>query len=63
MFSRNVKISCAENNVDGCLSRALQAGIENINLLIKNLSRLLSKNLGSFMRVSTVLGELMGAAM
>ena len=36
------------------LSRALQTGIENINVLIKNLSRLIRKSLGSFMQVSTV---------
>ena len=37
--------------------RTLQAGIENINSLIKNLTRLLRKILGSFMWVSTVFEE------
>ena len=37
------------------LLRTLQAGIKNINPLITNLSRLLWKNLGSFIRASTVL--------
>ena len=36
--------------------RTLQAGIYNNNHLIKNLFRLPKKNLGSFMRVSTVVG-------
>ena len=36
------------------LLRALQAGIENANQVGKNSSRLLRKNLGSFMWVSTV---------
>ena len=35
----------------------LQVGIETINPLSKNLSRLLWKNLGSFMRVSTVVHQ------
>ena len=35
------------------LLRTLQAGIENNNQLLKNLSWLLRKNLASFMRVST----------
>ena len=35
--------------------RTLTAGIENINPLIKSLSRLVRKDLGSFMRYSTVL--------
>ena len=34
--------------------RTLKAGIKNTISLIKNLSRLLSKNLGSFMRVFTL---------
>ena len=37
------------------LLRTLQAGIKNTHPLFKNLSRLLSKNLGTFMPVSTVL--------
>ena len=37
------------------LLRTLQVGIENTNPLIKNLSRLLRKNLCSSVRVSTVL--------
>ena len=37
------------------LLRTVQAGIKNTNPLTKNLLRLLSKNLGSFMRASTVL--------
>ena len=36
------------------LLETLKAGIENINTLIKNLLRLLGKNLVSFMQVSTV---------
>ena len=36
------------------LLRTLQAGIKNTNPLIKKLSRLLSRNLGSFIGVSTV---------
>ena len=36
------------------LLRTLQAGIKNTSSLIKNLPRLPEKNLGSFMRVSTV---------
>ena len=36
------------------LLRTLQNGIGNINLLIKNLSRPIRKNLGSFMGVSTL---------
>ena len=36
------------------LLETLEAGIENINTLIKNLLRLLGKNLVSFMQVSTV---------
>ena len=39
--------------IEGLL-RTLQARIKNINPLMKNLSRLLRKDLGSFMRVSTV---------
>ena len=35
------------------LLRTLQAGIENVNQLLKNLSRLLRINLGSSMQVST----------
>ena len=57
VFSRIIKNSCAENNVNECkasLLRTLQTGIKNTNPLIKNLSRLLRKNLGAFMRVSTV---------
>ena len=37
------------------LLRTLQAGIKNNNPLIKDLSRLLRKNVDSIMRVSTVL--------
>ena len=36
------------------LLKTLQAGIKNTNPLIKKLSRLLSRNLGSFIGVSTV---------
>ena len=36
------------------LYRAMQNGVVNTNPLIMNLSRLLRKNLGSFVRVSTV---------
>ena len=36
------------------LLRTLQAGIKKTNPLVKNLSRLLRKYLGSFIRVSTV---------
>ena len=39
------------------LLRTVQAGTENISQTIKNLSRLLRKNLGSFMRVSTVVNQ------
>ena len=37
------------------LLRTLQAGIENTNQLLKNPSRLLRKNLSSFIQVSTEL--------
>ena len=40
------------------LIRTLQAAIENVNQLLNNLSGLLWKNLGSFMRVSTALGNI-----
>jgi len=36
------------------LLRTLQAGIQNTNPQIKNLSRLLRKNQGSFMQISTI---------
>ena len=36
------------------LLRTLKAGIENTNPIIKKLSRLLKKNLRSFMRISAV---------
>ena len=39
----------------GTLLRAIKAGIENTNQLLKNLSRLPKKCLGYFMRDSTVL--------
>ena len=41
------------------LLRALQGAIGNANQLLKDLSRLLRKNLSSFMRVSTLFQEAM----
>ena len=41
VFSRMIKNSCAENNVNACKTCA---SIEIINSLIKNLCRLLRKN-------------------
>ena len=47
----------------GTLLRTLQAGIENIITPIKNLSRLLRRNLSSFMRVSVSVLIAVGSAL
>ena len=59
VFSRIIKDSCAENNVNVCIAcavyrRTLLAGRENTNPLSNDLSRLLSRNIGSFMWLSNL---------
>ena len=54
VFLRMSKNSCAESSVNACKAYAANKN-RNINPLIMNLSRLLRKNLGSFMQLSTVI--------
>ena len=62
VLSRIIKNSCAENSLNACKACAVYENLvknltswnKEYNPLIKNVWRLLRKNLGSFMRVSTV---------